>query len=284
MKRTGTAILGTALILAMSVGASDNAKADSSVIEKAKQAGEIDVAIASLMPDSGLTSDGAVTGYVPEVTLAILKDFGIDKLNGSVAEFQAFIPGLQAGRWSLVTTGLTITPERCKVVAFSHPLGVFQEALVYPKGNPDHIASYKDIAANSKLRLAVLTGSTQEKYAIAQGVDSGQLERVSDQNGLVDSVLSGRANAFALGNIGLVGLLKPHADELESSVVKDGPKSATGVAFRKEDASFRDQFNEKLEKLRSTGELDRMFFKWYGEEDPGLAAATSLTEFASGCD
>ncbi|MBK0418800.1 transporter substrate-binding domain-containing protein [Leucobacter sp. CSA1] len=283
MRTAGAAIAAVALAtsLAACSGSSD---ADLSTFEKAQKTGEVDVALASLEPDSNLTPSGEVTGYVPEVTLAALEEYGITKLNGSVAEFEAFIPGLQASRWSMVTTGLTVTSERCEAVLFSNPLTVLQEALVYPTGNPDDISSYDDFSTESGLNLAVLTGSSQEKYALEQGVPAERLVKVSDSSGLIDSVVSGRADAFALGNIGIVGLLKPYADQLEYNLVEGAPVSATAVAFREEDRDFRDKFNEQLEKLRSDGSLEQMFEEWFGEENPGLTEATSLDPFAEGCE
>jgi polar amino acid transport system substrate-binding protein len=45
-----------------------------------------------------------------------------------LTEWGSLIPGLNAGRFDIITAGMYITPKRCKNVAFTDPMGVFAEA------------------------------------------------------------------------------------------------------------------------------------------------------------
>jgi polar amino acid transport system substrate-binding protein len=64
-------------------------------------------------------------------------------LVASISEYGAMIPGLQAGRFDLVTAGLFIKKERCDA-----------ESFAIKKGNPLGLKSFGDIASSDSARDA----------------------------------------------------------------------------------------------------------------------------------
>lgn len=73
--------------------------------------------------------------------------------------FDAMIPGLQAGRWDMINTGLFYTPERAKLMQLvKYELQAV--SISVPKGNPGHVSQLSDLAGK---RVGVEVGGYEEK-------------------------------------------------------------------------------------------------------------------------
>jgi polar amino acid transport system substrate-binding protein len=60
-------------------------------------------------------------------------------------EFSAMIPGLQAGRWDVINTGIFWTPERAAMMQMV-PYESQAISISVPDGNPEDISSVEDLA------------------------------------------------------------------------------------------------------------------------------------------
>jgi ABC-type amino acid transport substrate-binding protein len=60
-------------------------------------------------------------------------------------EWGGLIPGLQAGRFDIITGGMNILAARCENVAFSEPMARIGDGFLVPAGNPKGIGNYDDI-------------------------------------------------------------------------------------------------------------------------------------------
>ena len=63
-------------------------------------------------------------------------------------EFSAMIPGLQAGRWDMINTGIFWTPERAGMMKMI-PYESQAISISVPKGNPEGIESVEDLAGKA---------------------------------------------------------------------------------------------------------------------------------------
>jgi polar amino acid transport system substrate-binding protein len=63
-------------------------------------------------------------------------------------EFSAMIPGLQAGRWDIINTGIFWTPERAEMMQMI-PYESQAISLSVPAGNPQGIATVEDLAGKA---------------------------------------------------------------------------------------------------------------------------------------
>lgn len=275
-----TVVLGAALAACSPAGAD----ADASIIERLQEDGFARTAIAQNPPYSDVTSEGAPDAYTPILAQQILAGLDIPQLDPLITTYDAMIPGLQAGRWDMVTGGLNITSARCEQVLFSQPVSVQRESLTVLAGNPRGLQDLDSVVADSSVRLAVLQGSSQEAYAKEHGVPDGQLVAVPDHRTGVDSVLTGRADAFFVGEFS-VGFLLNDSDrsELEIVIQEGLPINGTGVAFRKEDEELRDAFDEGLAAMAADGSLAALYTEW-GFTNPEVLLATTRDDLAEGCE
>jgi polar amino acid transport system substrate-binding protein len=231
-------------------------------------------------PYSDITADGTPDGYLPSLTAAVFAELGVEDLCPELTTFDAMIPGLQAGRFDVLPGGLNITEERCEQILFSQPVTLQYEALGVPAGNPASLSDYASIAADPSLTLAVFSGSSQEAFALAQGVSSDQLLTVPDSQSGVEAVEVGRADAFGAGQFTLE--LSFADSPIDVLVDRASNPSMIGIGFRQDAAEVRDLFDEQLEVLRSSGELGELYAS-FGFPNPDDLAGIARGDVAATC-
>ncbi|MGY4257838.1 polar amino acid transport system substrate-binding protein [Bradyrhizobium sp. USDA 4516] len=237
------------------------ARTTESLLESMRKAGEAKAVINSAPPFAFASPSGELQGYLIEVTTLALKGMGVPKLTAVLMTWDAAIPALQAHRFDLAPGGLLINEARCRMVSFSAPVTAQQDALYVLPGNPKRLTGYVQFARSSDIELAVITGSAQEAYAVKQGIRSDQLVRVPDIQAGIATVIGGRADAFAAGQFSVPN---PQQKGVDGVIDNTSPVSSIGIAIRKEDADFRDAFNNQLDRLRNSGAMKELYVVKYG--------------------
>ncbi|MBA2939804.1 ectoine/hydroxyectoine ABC transporter substrate-binding protein EhuB [Paenibacillus sp. CGMCC 1.16610] len=265
----------------------EKSTAQESTLEKAKKQGFITVGFANENPYAYATPDGKLTGEAVEVARVILKNLGISEMNGVLTEFGSLIPGLKAKRFDIITAGMFINPDRSKEVAFANPEYSIGEAIAVKKGNPQKLHSYQDIAANKDAKVAVMVGAIENDYLSKAGIAKGQIVTVPDQPSAISALQAGRVDAVTMTGPSLQAMLDSAKDS-KIERVKDftqpeiDGKSVRGygaAAFRKEDSTFREAFNQELDKLKKSGQLLEILkpFGFTEQELPGDMTADQLS-------
>ena len=250
-------ILWTVAFLGMLCVSVNTSFAESDTLKRLKKQGYATVAVANEPPYSDIKSDGYVGGAAPDIARAVLKKLGVKDLKAKVIMYGAMIPALQARRVDMATSGLYIKPIRCKSIIYSEPDLCGAEAFAVPKGNPNNLATYEDIAANPSLKMTTCAGCAEEKYALDRGVKPSQIKYFSDPPSGIKMLQQGRVDVFALSGLGTQDLLKKTKDpNLELVMpVKGVPMGCAGTAFNMDDKEFRAEFNMALAAIKATGEF-----------------------------
>lgn len=266
----------------------DSKAVSESTLEKASREGVVTVGFANEKPYAYATADGKLTGEAVEIARVVLKNMGINEMQGVLTEFGSLIPGLKAERFDMITAGMFITPARAKEVAFADPEYSIGEALAVKPGNPKGLRSYKDIAAQPDVKVAVMGGAIENEYLLKSGVSRDQIVTVPDNPSAIAALESGRVDAITMTGPSLQALLDVAPDaklervmDFEQPVI-DG-KSVRGygaTAFRLEDEDFRQAFNLELKKLKESGELLKILqqFGFTEQELPGDVTAEELSK------
>ena len=163
------AILFSAAVFTFSAGSSGVAD-DNNRLDELRKQGFARIAIANEPPFTQVDASGAVSGGAPDVARAVFKLLGVGDVVASLSEYGAMIPGLQAGRFDVVTAGYYIRPERCAAALFSEPVLCDGESFAIKKGNPLKLTSYKSVADESSAIIGVFPTSAEEKFALEAGV------------------------------------------------------------------------------------------------------------------
>ncbi|SPP98135.1 transporter substrate-binding domain-containing protein [Bradyrhizobium vignae] len=251
-----------------------------------RKAGGVKVAVVSLPPYMIMSPNGEATGASIDLQNMVLKGMGLPALTPVVTDWAAMIPSLQARHVDYVGAGWDITAETCKVVIFSTPYYALQAALYVLPGNPKHLTTVADVARGPALKVAIIGRSSDyRRYALSQGVKPEQILDVPDHEAAVASVRGGRVDAFLVGQF---GISDPEQKGVEEVVDERSPITAGGAVFRKEDARFRDAFNEQLNLLIKKGAIQKLYEK-YGIANGDarvrlLGKYTKASDFLPSCE
>jgi polar amino acid transport system substrate-binding protein len=280
-------VSGLVLMLFSLVGASDHALAETTK-ERILLEGKIVIGIHNRSP-WGFRDDktGEATGWHPDLLRAAFAGLGVKELDIRVTEFGALIPGLLAGRFDAVASGLAITPERCHQVAFGMPDLKVPDAAIVLAGNPKKIHGYQDIAGNADIVMGAGRGSVVAKNATAAGVPSDRMLLFPDIESNVSALRAGRIDVAVISSPTVIGLLAGgSAKGLERAspfVVADQHANYAAVAFRKGDGDLTALYDERLAALREDGTLDAIMAK-YGFGEPEAVPEKMTAETLCGAD
>lgn len=103
---------------------------------------------------------GAVIGYDMDIVRALARALGAE-VRFQVVPFDGIIAGLKTGKYDLVASAMTITPERAQQVAFTRPYALAGQAVAVRSGET-RIAGAPDLAGR---RIGCQLGTTGEMEA-----------------------------------------------------------------------------------------------------------------------
>ncbi|MET8827506.1 ectoine/hydroxyectoine ABC transporter substrate-binding protein EhuB [Streptomyces sp. NPDC004610] len=223
-------------------------------LDKLREQGHIRVAYANEAP-YGYEEDGQLKGEAPTLHREIFKALGVAELRPTFSEWDGLIPGLQAGKYDVISAGMAITPERCAKALFSDPEFISPTALLVKRGNPKKLTDLAS-AKESGAAIGVMSGAVEKTYATGAGIPDGSLKTLQKPQDGADAVKAGRIDAFLLTGISLNWLAKNNSGlEVTESFVPevDGVKqySPGGAVFRQGSEEVRDAFNRELKKIVS---------------------------------
>lgn len=258
---TRTAAVGGALAvpgLLTACSKTDATSGGASTLDKLQKQGFVRVAYANEAP-YGYMEGGKLKGEAPTLHQQIFKALGVDRLKPTFSEWDGLIPGLQAGKYDVISAGMAIIPDRCAKALFSEPEFISPTAMMVKAGNPKKVT---DLASAKKagIKIGVMSGAVEKDYATGAGIASGNITTVQKPQDGADAVKSGRIDAFLLTGISLNWLAKTNKGvEVTPSFIPeaDGKKqySPGGAVFRKGSEDLRDAFNRELKKI--TGDPSR---------------------------
>ncbi|MCA1494799.1 ectoine/hydroxyectoine ABC transporter substrate-binding protein EhuB [Ensifer sp. NBAIM29] len=166
-----------------------------SLLEKIKNGDVIRIGFSGEKPWAYPGENQEPLGFVNAMTIDILKRLGATKIEPVVTEWGSLIPGLQAGRFDIITGGMYITPERCRNVLFTEPLGIFSDALLVLKGNPHALHSYEDIR-DKGVTLTIAAGSVYVKTAKRVGIPEDKVMLLDGDVASLQALKAGRTAAI----------------------------------------------------------------------------------------
>lgn len=249
------AIICLSVVLLVACGSDD----DGSLLAELQEKGTVKVGFANEKPYGYENDAGELTGASVDTAKAVFKELGIDEVEGHLADYDQLVPGLGAGKFDAITSGMAITPDRCENAAFAEPDMMYGEGLIVQAGNPLNLHSYKDIADNPDATISIMSGATENDFVVSEGVDEGQIQSAPDIPATIAAVESGRADATTGTEMTLVMALESAgSDNLEfvenfEQPDIDGVPSYGAVAFHPDHTELLDAFNKKLAELKADG-------------------------------
>ncbi|MCA8909691.1 MAG: ectoine/hydroxyectoine ABC transporter substrate-binding protein EhuB [Rhodospirillaceae bacterium] len=269
-------------IAAIAVTALSTTAAFADSITDRVAAGEpIRIGFANEVPWAYPGEDNAPLGFVNAFALGVLDHMGIDNIEPVVTEWGGLIPGLQAGRFDIITGGMYILGTRCENVNFAEPMGIFGDAFIVPAGNPDGIETFEDLVENEDAIFVTGAGYNQVEYALSVGVPDDRILQVPGPTEILAAVRAGRANAGGVTYFTALNLAEQSGGEVEVTDPTLMPEETmywVGIAFRQSDTDFLAEWNAaQAEYLGSEAMMEAV--AEYGYTESQLPGDTT-TEYA----
>ncbi len=260
MRKFKYGILAMVILLLLAACENKGIGSSENILTSLQDKGHVKVGFANEKPYA-YEEDGELKGAAVDIAKAIFKNLGVEEVDGHLSDFQQLIPGLNAGKFDVITAGMAITPDRCTNVAFGEPEMKYGEGLIVESGNPMNLHSYQEIAANPEITVAVMSGATEKAFLLAEGVAESQITMVPDIPASFSAVESGRAHATTGTEMTIkMALESSNQDKLD--FVNDfeqpnieGVPSYGAAAFRQDNEALKDAYNAELKKLKESGEL-----------------------------
>ena len=219
-------------------------------------------------PFSFMDPSNRPIGYSLELCEAIVEEIGIEvddanlRIDYVKVTSDDRIQAVVQGKIDLECGSTTANAERRKQVAFSPLMFVAGTKLMVPKASP--ISAPKDLQGKT---VVVTSGTTNEqamrtldkKFSLALAIVASPDHEQSYQT-LVD----GKADAFATDDILLYGLIARHKAQDKYKVVGDYLSyDPYGIMFRKGEPQLAAVVERAFRKLGSNRDLIPLYNKWF---------------------
>ncbi|MES0160317.1 ectoine/hydroxyectoine ABC transporter substrate-binding protein EhuB [Mesorhizobium sp. C268A] len=266
----GIAALG---ITAMAIASFAGSASAQSLLDKIKNGEAVRIGFSNEVPWAYPGENNEPLGFVNAMTIDILKKLGTTKVEPVVTEWGSLIPGLQAGRFDIITGGMYILPERCRNVLFTEPIVKATDALIVPAGNPEGLHSYQDVHDKG---LTFVTGAGYSEIELMRklGVPDDKIMQVAGPAEILQAVKAGRAAAGS----GAYFTMKEFTDKDDSvELVPAGNSYYSGLAFLPNQQAEVDAFNAVLKDYIGSDEMMASVGK-YGYTKATLPDGTTAAE------
>jgi polar amino acid transport system substrate-binding protein len=237
----------------------------SPVLDRIQKRGELVVGTMGNMPPLNMTSkDGEIFGLEPDLARLLAEAMDV-KVRFVTKPFNELLPALQNGQVDMVLSGMTITPERNRKVAFIGPYFISGKAFL----TKIKTIAYADEAAdanNPNTKIVALKGSTSQAFAEA-ALDKTTLFTTGTYDEAVDMVLQDKAHAMIADYpICIVSVFRyPEAGLL--SIVTQLTYEPIGIAIPANDPLMMNWTRNTLNNIEGSGILDELKLKWFAEGD-----------------
>lgn len=226
-------------------------------LSKIQKAGKLVIATSpDFPPFESLSSDGKVEGIEIDVLEMICKELGVS-LEIQQMDFDSVLPGVQANKYDMGVSGISVTEKRQKNVLFTEPYCLAAQAIVVVEGSP--ITCKADLEGK---KVSVQTGTTAETYCMESGYS---VSAFAANNDAESAVVQGKVDAWVIDDLTAAEMVKAYNAENDVKlVVLSEPMTtepyALAMAFGSEDTVAK--INEILNKLLSDGTIASVFEKW----------------------
>jgi polar amino acid transport system substrate-binding protein len=206
---------------------------------------------AEFRPFEYVLPSGEIVGFDVDLARAIAEDLGVE-LELKNVSFETIFAELDAGYADLVISGVTVTEERKKTVAFSQPYFYTVTALLLNKEKAGNVTDVAQLDDPSRT-VAVKEGTTGVQAA-ERAVPKARLLSHKTENGAALDVAEGRADAFLYD---LHSVEQHHAQHPDRTVLLRTPISveAYAVAGRRSDTALLARVDKVLAAMRADGRL-----------------------------
>lgn len=253
---------------------------------QAKEWKEVRIATEGAYPPwNQMGPDGKIVGFEPDLAAVLCKHMNVT-CTFIATDWDGVIPGLNAGKYDAIMDGMSVTPKRLEVIAFSVPYSQSPSQFAVPKSGPLAALPEKGVRLNLAKDAEGAKKAIDELKPLLKGKTIG-VQVATIQNDFLNQYFkdvatirayrtteerdldlnSGRVDAVLDSLAYLVpGLEKPAMQD----VTLAGPLYAgglfgigSGVGLRKSDPELKALFDDAVKAAIADGTVKTLSMKWF---------------------
>ena len=246
-KLTKLTALALALVMVLGLLAGcGSSNADSSTDNSGGDTAKLVVATSPDFPPFESLEGGEVVGIEVDILKLIAEKLDME-LDIQQMDFDSVIPGVQAGKFDVGMSGITVTDKRKENVDFSSVYFMAAQAIVVSADSG--ITGKADLEGK---KVSVQTGTTAEEYCMANGYE---VLAFTANNDAASALTGGKVDAWVVDNEVALAM----APDLGLTVL-DEAMTAEPYAFAFQKGSeLVAPFNEALDALLADGTVEKVF-------------------------
>jgi ABC-type amino acid transport substrate-binding protein len=202
---------------------------------------------------------GGYTGFDVELMEAIGAEIGREP-EFIDSSFETIFRDVAQGKFEAVMSAATITPDREKVVSFSNPYYLSEQAILVKEGS-----SITGLADLKGLTVGAQQGTTGLELG-KEKAEAGELRPYPEGPDAINALKAGTVEAVIID-------APVAANAVEETggieVAEKVPTEETyGIAVAPESTELLEQINEGLAKTLEDGKYEQIYEKWFHEAPP----------------
>lgn len=254
-------IIPIALVLFCVLSLIISGEGNAGTVQDVKARGKILAGVKTDFPPFGFVDEKGVNmGFDVDIAKALAKElFGKE----DAVEFVAVTSGnriafLTTNKIDIILASMTITEERKKVIDYSIPYFMSGHLILVNKDSK--VEKYQDLAGK---KVSTTQGSTGD-IVIGELVPTAERIKFQHNSESLQALKDRRVEAFVQDDVLILDLQKRNP---ELKIVGWPPfrPAPYGLGVRKGDKEWLDFVDAALTKMKKTGEYQKLWDKWFGE-------------------
>jgi len=261
-KKSMTLLLATLFTVALFAGCSSGKTTTQTTttnsLENIKKAGTIKFGLEDSFPPMEYRNDkNELVGFDIDLGNKIAEKLGV-KAEFVSTDFNGILLALKSNKFDAILSGLSMTDERKKEIAFAGPYLMGGQIIVVKAGNTT-IKSSADLKGKV---VAVELGATSEAAAnkIAGIKEIKKYDKVTEE---LQDLLIGRVEAVIVdGQVG--GYYLASKKDQYTVLSEQLTKEPMGIGIKMEDKELQAEIQKNIEEFQKDGTLSKLSIKWFG--------------------
>jgi polar amino acid transport system substrate-binding protein len=263
LKRILTAAMALALC-AIAIPQRVQAQAQAPAIEQIRQRGALRVGVSTFVPWAMRDTNGELIGFEIDVARKIAEDLGV-RLEHIPTAWDGIIPALIAGRFDMIISGMSVTPQRQATVDFTIPYANSGQEIVANRQLSANVHSLADLN-RADVTITCRRGAVPCTF-LAENMPRATIRQFDDDAQAAQEVLNGRANAW------MASFPRPRFLALDNPQVAFMPftdfisRSEEAFAVRKGDTATMEAMNTWIRANQANGWIAQRHAYWFDSRE-----------------
>ena len=243
-------LIALMLLLVAALGLFSGCGKQESGLAAIQKKGVLTVATSPDFPPFETLENGEVVGIEVDILTKVAESLGVT-LQIEQMDFESVIPGVQAGKFDVGMSGITVTEKRKENVDFSTPYFLAAQTIVVPADSD--IGSKADLEGK---KISVQTGTTAEDYCMENGYE---VMAYTSNNDAAAALTGSKVDAWVVDNEVAVAM----ADSLGLVMLDEAMTTEPyAFAFAKGSDELVTAVDEALNAMLADGTIAEIFAKW----------------------